>query len=78
MRNTAIMNGALIGFGLGFILASIALYRLVADYVPQYANTWYFQGIAIVGGAGLIVGIIFEIIERVKARNQPAETEEIE
>ena len=58
MRNTAIMNGALIGFGLGFILASIALYRLVSDYVPQYANTWYFQGIAIVGGAGLIVGII--------------------
>ena len=78
MRNTAIMNGALIGFGLGFILASIALYRLVADYVPQYANTWYFQGIAIVGGAGLIVGIIFEIIERVKARKQPEETEEME
>jgi heme/copper-type cytochrome/quinol oxidase subunit 4 len=75
MRNTAIMNGALIGFGLGFILASIALYRLVADYVPQYANTWYFQGIAIVGGAGLIVGIIFEIIERVKARNKPEEME---
>ena len=78
MRSTALMNGALIGFGLGFILASIALYRLVSDYVPQYANTWYFQGIAIVGGAGLIVGIIFEIIERVKARKQPKETEEIE
>jgi heme/copper-type cytochrome/quinol oxidase subunit 4 len=75
MRSTALMNGALIGFGLGFILASLALYRLVADYVPQYANTWYFQGIAIVGGAGLIVGIIFEIIERVKARNKPEETE---
>jgi hypothetical protein len=75
MRNTAIMNGALIGFGLGFILASIALYRLVSDYVPQYANTWYFQGIAIVGGAGLVVGIIFEIIERVKARNKSEETE---
>lgn len=72
------MNGALIGFGLGFILASIALYRLVSDYVPQYANTWYFQGIAIIGGAGLIVGIIFEIIERVKARHQPQETEEME
>ena len=72
------MNGALIGFGLGFILASIALYRLVSDYVPQYANTWYFQGIAIVGGAGLVVGIIFEIIERVKARNKPEETEEME
>ena len=75
MRSTALMNGALIGFGLGFILASLALYRLVADYVPQYANTWYFQGIAIVGGAGLIVGIIFEIIERVRARNKPEETE---
>lgn len=72
------MNGALIGFGLGFILASIALYRLVSDYVPQYANTWYFQGIAIVGGAGLVVGIIFEIIERVKAKNKPEETEEME
>lgn len=78
MRNTAVMNGALIGFGLGFILASIALYRLVSDYVPQYANTWYFQGIAIVGGAGLIVGIIFEVIERVKAKNQLKETEETE
>jgi len=78
MRNTAIMNGALIGFGLGFILASIALYRLVSDYVPQYANTWYFQGIAIVGGAGLVVGIIFEIIERVKTRNKPEETEEMD
>jgi heme/copper-type cytochrome/quinol oxidase subunit 4 len=78
MRNTAVMNGALIGFGLGFILASIALYRLVSDYVPQYANTWYFQGIAIVGGAGLIVGIIFEVIERVKAKNQLKETEEME
>ncbi len=78
MRNTAIMNGALIGFGLGFILASLALYRLVSDYIPQYANTWYFQGIAIVGGAGLIVGIIFEIIERAKTRNQNKQTEETE
>ena len=78
MRNTTLMNGALIGFGLGFILASIALYRLVSDYVPQYANTWYFQGIAIVGGAGLIVGIIFEIIERVKARKQPEEAQDVE
>lgn len=69
------MNGALIGFGLGFVLASLVLYRLVADYVPQYANTWYFTGIAAVGGAGLIIGIIFEIIERAKARNQQEDTE---
>lgn len=70
MRNTALMNGALIGFGLGFLLASLALYRVVADYMPQYATTWYFQGIAIVGGAGLIIGIIFEVIERVKNRRR--------
>ena len=70
MRNTAIMNGALIGFGLGFILASLALYRVVADYMPQYATTWYFQGIAIVGGVGLVIGIVFEVIERMKKRKQ--------
>jgi hypothetical protein len=77
MRNTALMNGALIGFGLGFVLASLALYRVVADYMPQYANSWYFQGIAIIGGAGFIIGIVFEVIERMKNRKQ-AETEEIE
>lgn len=70
MRNTAFMNGALIGFGLGFVLASLALYRVVSDYMPQYANTWWFQGIAIIGGAGLVVGIIFEAIERVRNRKQ--------
>jgi len=70
MRNTALLNGALIGFGLGFILASLALYRVVADYMPQYATSWYFQGIAIVGGAGLIIGLIFEVIERVKNRRR--------
>lgn len=74
MRNTALMNGALIGFGLGFILASLALYRVVADYMPQYANSWYFQGIVIVGGAGLVIGIVFEVIERLKNRKR----EEIE
>jgi hypothetical protein len=78
MRNTALMNGGLIGFGLGFILASLALYRLVADYVPQYANTWYFQGIAFVGGAGLIIGIIFEVIERIKDRHPQEETDTTE
>jgi len=70
MRNTALMNGGLIGFGLGFISASLALYRLVSDYMPQYATTWYFQGIAIVGGVGLIIGIVFEVIERVKSKKQ--------
>lgn len=70
MRNTALMNGALIGFGLGFLLASLALYRVVSDYMPEYATSWYFQGIAIVGGAGLIIGIIFEVMERMKNRKQ--------
>jgi len=77
MRNTALMNGALIGFGLGFILASLALYRVVADYMPEFANSWYFRGIAIIGGAGLVIGIVFEVIERLKNRKQK-ETEETE
>ena len=70
MRTTALMNGALMGFGIGFIAASLALYRVVADYMPQYANSWYFTGIAIIGGAGLAIGIIFEILERVRSKRQ--------
>jgi len=70
MRNTAFMNGGLIGFGLGFILASLALYRVVVDYMPKYATSWYFLGIAIIGGAGLVIGIVFEVIERIKNRKQ--------
>ena len=74
MRNTALMNGGLIGFGLGFILASLALNRVVSDYMPQHVSSWWFTGIAIIGGAGLVIGIIFEAIERIKYRKQ----EEIE
>jgi hypothetical protein len=70
MRTTALMNGLLMGFGVGFILASLALYRVVADYMPQYATTWYFRGIAIVGGVGLIIGIGFEVFERIKMKRQ--------
>jgi len=70
MRTTALMNGALMGFGIGFIAASLALYRVASDYMPEYANSWYFTGVAIVGGAGLAIGIIFEIIERVRSRRQ--------
>ena len=76
MRNTALMNGGLIGFGLGFIFASLALYQAGGDFIPQYANTWYIQGIAIIGGAGLIIGIIFEVIERVKNKRQRQEEAE--
>lgn len=70
MRTTALMNGLLIGFGLGFISASLVLYRVVSDYIPKYATTWYLQGIAIVGGIGLAIGIVFEVIERVKSKKQ--------
>ena len=70
MRNTALMNGGLIGFGLGFILASLALQRVVSDYIPKYASAWHFQGIAIIGGIGLAIGIGFEIFERVRMRKQ--------
>ncbi len=70
MRNTALMNGLLIGFGVGFIAASLALYRVVSDYMPQYATAWYFHGIAIVGGVGLAIGIVFEVWERIKNKKQ--------
>ena len=70
MRNTALMNGGLIGFGLGFCLASLALYRVVSDYFPAYASTWYFQGIAIIGGIGIAIGIGFEAFERIRSRKQ--------
>ena len=70
MRTTALMNGLLIGFGVGFISASLVLYRVVGDYMPQYATKWYFQGIAIVGGVGLAIGIVFEVWERIKSKKQ--------
>lgn len=74
MRTTSsLMNGALIGFGIGFIAASLALQQLVADYLPKDVTIWYFQGVAIVGGAGLAIGLGFEIYERVKMRKQGGE-----
>jgi inner membrane protein involved in colicin E2 resistance len=68
------MNGGLIGFGLGFIAASLALHRIVSDYLPQYASTWQFRGVAAVGGLGLLFGIGFEIFERRRLKKE-AETE---
>jgi hypothetical protein len=70
MRTTALMNGGLMGFGLGFIAASLALYRIVSDYLPQFATTWQFKGVAIIGGAGILIGIIFEIFERRRLKKQ--------
>ena len=76
MRNTSLMNGGLIGFGLGFIASSLALHRLVSDYIPSYAEIWYLQGVAIIGGIGLVVGISFEIYERIKIKRQREDEEE--
>ncbi|MFC1921561.1 hypothetical protein ACFLYQ_07545 [Chloroflexota bacterium] len=73
MRNTSLMNGGLIGFGIGFIASGLALMRLVADYIPSYSEAWYLQGIVIVGGIGLVVGIGFEAYERIKTRKQSEE-----
>ena len=67
-NNTSLMNGGLIGFGLGFIAAGIALLRLVSDYLPTYAEVWYVRGVIIIGGVGLVIGIGFEAYERLKAR----------
>jgi hypothetical protein len=71
MRTAALMNGGLIGFSIGFIAASLALYRIVSAYLPQFAVVWQFRGVAIIGGAGLILGIVFEIFERRRLKKQP-------
>ena len=67
------MNGGLIGFGLGFIAASLALHRIVSDYLPQYASTWQFRGVIVVGGLGLAFGLGFEIYERMRLKKQAEE-----
>ncbi|GEM_PF-1958020 len=79
MRSAALMNGGLIGFGLGFIAASLALHRIVADYLPEYASTWQFRGVIIVGGLGLVFGVGFEIYERMRLKKEAeAEKETVE
>ena len=70
MRTDALMNGGFIGFGLGFILASLALHRVVSALMPQYVATWQFRGVAIVGGIGLAIGIGFEVFQRIRMRNK--------
>jgi len=67
------MNGGLIGFGLGFIAASFALYQVINDYIPAFAATWQFRGVAIVGGLGLLFGIGFEMYERMKLKKEAAD-----
>ncbi|MFC1953498.1 hypothetical protein ACFLWR_05150 [Chloroflexota bacterium] len=74
MRTTSgLMNGGLIGFGLGFIAASLTLQRLVADYLPAYTSQWQIRGVLVVGGVGLAIGIGFEIYERIKMKKQDEE-----
>lgn len=74
MRTTSgLMNGGLIGFGLGFIAASLALWQLVSNYIPAYASQWYIQGVLVVGIIGALIGIGFEVYERIKMRKQDEE-----
>lgn len=76
MRNDSLMNGGLIGFGLGFLLASLALYRVASQVVPEYAMTWHLKGVAIVGGAGLVLGIVFEVLQRIRMKRRLSEPSE--
>ena len=79
MRITSsLMNGALIGFGIGFIAASLALNQVVKGYMPKDVSAWQFRGVAIVGGVGLLVGLGFEIYEWMKAKKQSTGEEETE
>ena len=70
MRGDALMNGGLIGFGLGFIAASLTLYWVVSEFIPQYATLWQLRGVAIIGGIGLAIGIGFEVFQRVRRRSR--------
>ena len=70
MRNDALMNGGLIGFGAGFILASLALYRVVSLVIPQYATVWHFRGVIVIGVIGLAVGIGLEVFQRVRMKRR--------
>ena len=69
MRTDALINGGFIGFGLGFILATLALYFPIRDFLPQYVMIWQFRFVGIVGGIGLAVGIALEVFQRRKIRN---------
>ncbi|MFC1864395.1 hypothetical protein ACFLYG_01015 [Chloroflexota bacterium] len=68
MRTDALMNGGLIGFGLGFIAASIGLLWVVRDIMPEYATLWHFRGVIIIGAIGLAAGIGMEVFQRVRMK----------
>jgi len=75
MRNDALMNGGLIGFGAGFIAASLALYKVVSLIMPQYAMVWQLRGVIIIGAIGLAAGIGLEVFQRVRMKRR-SEAEE--
>ena len=78
MRTDAVINGLFIGLGLGFILATVALYFPVRDFFPEYATLWQFRFVGIVGGIGLAAGIALEFYQRRKIRKAQEEEEYIE
>ena len=78
MRTDPMINGLFIGLGLGFILATLALYFPVRDFFPEYATLWQFRFVGILGGIGLIAGIALEIYQRRKIRMAQVEEEDFE
>ncbi len=68
MRTDALVNGIFMGFGLGFMLATLALWFPVRDYLPQYAAFWHFRFIGVVGLLVLGAGIGMEVYQRRKMR----------
>ncbi len=78
MRNDPLMNGGLIGFGVGFIAASLALYRVVSLVLPKYATQWQFKGVIVIGAVGLIAGIVLEVIQRAREKRKLEDNEKDE
>ncbi|MFC2034871.1 hypothetical protein ACFLUJ_01980 [Chloroflexota bacterium] len=70
MRNDSLMNGGLIGFGVGFISASAALHRVVGEVIPQYATIWHFNGVIVIGVIGLVTGIGLEVFQRIRTKSR--------
>ncbi len=69
MRTDALVNGVFMGLGLGFILATLALYYPVRDFLPQYFAMYHFRFVGPTGIIVLAVGIALEIFQRHKIRN---------